>query len=113
MLGFADVRVGHPEFDEQFVIRGTHESRLRRLFDNAELRRLLMAQPKVRFEVRDDEGWFGARFPDGVDELRFFVPGVIKDIDRLKQLYDLFAETLHQLCKMGSAYERDPGVKLK
>jgi hypothetical protein len=38
---------------------------------------------------------------------------VIKDIDRLKLLYELFAETLHTLCAMGSAYEDDPGVTLK
>jgi hypothetical protein len=37
---------------------------------------------------------------------------VIKDLERLKQLYELFAETLGELCRMGSAYESDPGVRL-
>jgi hypothetical protein len=111
-LGSQDVTVGHREFDEQFIIRGNHESKLRRLFANAELRRLLTAQPRVRFEVRDDEGFFCKKYPEGVDELRFFVPGVIKDIDRLRMLYDLFAETLQELCLMGSAYERNPRVKV-
>jgi hypothetical protein len=35
-----------------------------------------------------------------------------KYAERLKQLYELFAETLDQLCAIGSAYERDPGVAL-
>ena len=43
--------------------------------------------------VKDDEGWFGTSFPEGVDELFFRVGGVIKDVERLKSLYDLFAET--------------------
>ena len=60
-----------------------------------------------------DEGWFGTDFPDGVDELHFLVSGVIKDIAHLKSLFDLFAVTLDQLCRMGSAYKRDPGVHLK
>ncbi|HTS17459.1 MAG TPA: hypothetical protein VMP11_07795 [Verrucomicrobiae bacterium] len=38
--------------------------------------------------------------------------GVIKDVERLKRLYDLFAETLDELCRTGSASARDPGVKL-
>jgi hypothetical protein len=30
----------------------------------------------------------------------------------LKLLYELFGETLDQLCAIGSAYQRDPGVAL-
>jgi hypothetical protein len=40
------------------------------------------------------------------------VVGLIKDVDRLKHLYDLFAETLDELCRIGSAYQSDPGVQL-
>ncbi|HEV3003315.1 MAG TPA: hypothetical protein VGX78_02595, partial [Pirellulales bacterium] len=62
--------------------------------------------------VRDDEGWFKARFPAGVDELYFGVGGVVKDAERLKSLYELFAEVLNHLCHIGSAYENDPGIAL-
>ena len=62
--------------------------------------------------MKDDEGCFGATFPDGVDELYFAVPGTINDVARLKLLYELFAETLDRLCAIGAAYERDPGVAL-
>jgi hypothetical protein len=47
-----------------------------------------------------------------VDELHFQVVGVIKDVDRLKSLFDLFAAVLDQLCKIGSAYKQEPGVEL-
>jgi hypothetical protein len=63
--------------------------------------------------VKDDEGWFGESFPEGVDELHFQVIGIIKEIDRLKALYGLFGEVLNNLCLIGSAYEDEPGVKLK
>ncbi len=48
-----------------------------------------------------------------MDELHFQTLGVIKDIDRLALLFGLFAAVLDRLCRMGSAYERDPGVELK
>jgi hypothetical protein len=40
------------------------------------------------------------------------VTGVIKDLDRLKALYELFAETLDGLCRMGSAYETGTDLRL-
>jgi hypothetical protein len=112
LFGSQDVSIGHEDFDHDFVIKGTDERKLRALFDDGRLRALIAAQPKVNLTVKDDEGWFGAKFPDGVDELQFMVVGVIKDVERLKQLFDLFTETLEQLCRIGSAYEKSPGLKL-
>lgn len=109
-FGMQDVEVGQPAFDEDFVIKGTDEGKLRQLFANPKIRELINAQKDIDFSVKDDEGWFGATFPEGVDELLFQVGGVIKDIDRLKLLYELFAETLDELCRMGSTYRRDPEV---
>jgi hypothetical protein len=112
-LGMQDVTVGYPEFDEAFIIKGNDEAKLRRLFANEKIRGLISAQPAIRFSVVDDEHQFWrSRFPEGVDELYFQVTGVIKDVERLKSLYDLFSETLDELCRMGSAYEQNPGVEL-
>jgi len=111
-FGMQDVEVGHEAFDHDFVIKGTSEAQLRELFSSARLREQLERQPAVKLEVRDDEGWFGPDFPEGVDELRFAVRGVVKDIDRLKEMYELFAETLDQLCRIGAAYDTAPGVQL-
>jgi hypothetical protein len=66
-----------------------------------------------RNSVRDDEGWFGTKFPDGVDERHFAVTGIIKDLDRLTLIYELFAETLDELCRIGAAVTTPPNVKLK
>jgi hypothetical protein len=111
-LGMRDIEIGYPDFDRDFVIKGNDEQRLRQLFSYEKIRTLLQEQPDVRFEVVDDEGWFGADFPQGVDELRFQVSGIIKDLHLLKQLFELFAVTLDQLCMMGSAYLSEPNVEL-
>lgn len=111
-LGLQDIEVGHPGFDHDFVIKGTDEGKLRALFANERLRQLIAAQPRVHLTVKDHEGWFGKAFPPDTDELCFHVVGVITDPERLKQLFELFAETLDQLCRIGSAYEQAPDVKL-
>jgi hypothetical protein len=76
------------------------------------LRQLIEVQPNIHLTVKDDEGWFGKSFPEGVDALYFCVLGIIKDVDRLKSLYQLFAEVLDHLCHIGSAYENDPRLEL-
>jgi hypothetical protein len=112
LLGMQDIEVGEPEFDEAFVIKGNDDYKVQKLCSNKKVRELIEVQPQIRLEVKDSEGWFGPRFPDDVDELYFQVHGVIKDVERLKSLYELFAAVLDQLCRMGSAYEQEPGVTL-
>lgn len=111
-LGMQDVEVGHKEFDEAFVIQGNDATKLRVLFANQDLRELIAAQPEISLSVRGDQGWFSRIYPEGVDELYFQVSGIVKDLDRLKELFALFGLVLDQLCEMGSAYENNPQVKL-
>lgn len=111
-MGMSDIEVGHPDFDRDFIIKGTDVAKLRALFGNPEIRKLISAQPEIHFEVKDNHGGWGPNYPPDVDELRFHVGGIIKDVDRLKLLFDLFAETLDELCRIGSAYEGDPKVRL-
>jgi len=111
-IGMQDIEVGHEAFDRDFIIKGTEEGKLRALFDNPRLRELIAAQPQIHLTVRDDVGGWGADSPADTDELCFHVGGIIKDVERLKLLFELFAETLDQLCRIGSAYEEAPKLKL-
>jgi len=110
LLGTQDIEIGDSYFDEEFIIQASSEDLVRRLLTRIDIRQLLQKEPSIHFEVKDDEGWFKKSFPEGVDELYFQTMGVITDIDRLKDLFNLFAAVLDQLCRMGAAYEKDPGV---
>ena len=111
-LGMQDIEVGHPRFDENFVIKGNAPGRVRRFFDNEKIRRLIAAQPKIRLSVKAHEGWL-SKFPAGVDELHFQSAGVIKDLPQLRTLFDLFAEVLQQVCHEGEAYEDDVRLHIR
>jgi hypothetical protein len=111
LLGMQDIQVGHSEFDEDFVIKGNDEAAVIRLCGNERLRGLVMAQPKFQLSVQDDDGWFGQKYPPEVDVLVFDVADRIRDIERLKGVYDVFAETLNQLSEMGLAGSGSGGVK--
>ena len=111
-LGMQDVQVGIEPFDSDFIVKGTDEAMVRVLLSHGKIRELIAAQKSIHLTIKDDEGWFKQKFPEGVDELYFNVVGVIKDLDRLKLLYELFSETLDQLCSTGSAYAGNPNFEV-
>ena len=113
LFGVQDVEVGDAFFDDQFIIQGEPEHLVRSLLINGMIRQLIQNQKDIHFQIKDDEGLFKKNFPEGVDELCFEVVGVIKDKERLKSLFDLFSLVLDELCRLGSAYETDPGVSLQ
>jgi len=109
-MGMQDVEVGHPDFDRDFVIKGTDETKLRQIFGNARIRELIAAQPRIHFEVKDADGifersLFAEKPPEHLDLLEFEIHSrpSIKEKDLLRLLFDLFAETLDELCRMGTA----------
>ena len=109
-LGMQDIEIGDEEFDRDFIIKATDEPRVRELLSSRKLRDLIALQPDLQFSVKDDEGWFGPHFPDGVDELSLVARGVVTDLERLRGMYELFSETLDQLCRIGAAYKQSPDV---
>jgi hypothetical protein len=112
LLGMQDIEVGDPDFDRAFIVKGNDPTKVALFFANQQIRQLIQFQPSPFFQISDNEGWFGVAFPEGVDELYFRTTGVIKDVAQLKSIYELFAETLNQLCAIGSADTSDPQLVL-
>ena len=110
LFGVKDIEIGDSFFDDEFIIQGEPAALVSRLLSNVEVRQLIQSQPNIHFQVKDDEGWFKDKFPEGVDELYFEVVGIIKDRERLKNLFDLFALVLDELCRFGSAHEDEPAI---
>lgn len=109
-LGMQDVEVGHPEFDRDFIIQGNDATKLRQIFSNARIRELIAAQPRIHFEIKAAPGIFERSLfaeepPKDLDVLEFGIDSrpVVKEKEHLRLLFDLFAETLDELCRMGTA----------
>ncbi|HRK28915.1 MAG TPA: hypothetical protein PK239_16700 [Chitinophagales bacterium] len=112
-FGMEDVEIGEDEqFDFDFIIKGNDHYKLWKFFANPRIRYLFNEQPRIKVTVKSatPQSPFGS-FGKNVDELQFIVHGIIKDIDQLHKLFDLFAEMLDHLCHINSAYEDDPTLK--
>ncbi len=111
-LGMQDIEVGALQFDQDFVVQGSDEAMVKRFCADAGLRRQMSAQKSFELSVRDDEGWFGARLPADADLLTVQVSGHLKDTERIRALFDLFAAALDRLCAIGAAYREPPSAGL-
>lgn len=112
-FGMQDMEIGDTFFDKQFIIKGNNPEKIKLLLADDRIKELCQIQPKIQLSIKDDEGWFGTDFPEGVDELCFECVGVIKETALLKALFGLFCLILQRLVQIDSAYEDDPQVALK
>ncbi len=112
-FGSESIETGDFEFDEQFIIKSSSQKKVLELLCHDGIKCLMLSQPSFDLYIKDDEGFFGSNFPHNVDELYFQVTGVIKDIERLKSLFNLFCSILIALFDMGIISEENPNVKLK
>lgn len=96
-----DIKVGNPEFDKAFIIRGNDEAKIIQLLSDDNVRALISAQHKVQLETIDDVEPFDVKVPDGTTELFFLKEGFANNVE-LKSLYLMFGATLNQLRKIGS-----------
>ncbi len=110
-FGMQDIEVGGNLFDSSFVIQGNNPTKVAELFECERVRGLCaLFADRLHLEVQDDDGFFGATFPEGVDQLYFETYGTIRDVNALHDVYDLFAACLNRLCEIGAAYDEPPGL---
>lgn len=111
------MKTGIPQFDQEFIIKGSDSERIMELISNPSIRLLIESQPKLKFGItkqRAGEKGFNASWTsltvgkapasngDVQVELIFQEKGVIKDIERLKAIFDLFYQTLDHLERAGA-----------
>ena len=108
-----DIEIGDAFFDDEFIIKGNDVSKIKLMLDDDGLKELIEEVPRIHFEIRDNEGWFGGKYPEDADVLYFQCVGVLKETAHLKALFNLFSATLTRLVQIDSAYEDDPGITLK
>lgn len=105
LLGMQDIEIDYPEFDNSFVIKSNDKTTIKALLVRREICQLLLANPDLCFEIRDDEGYRGPTFPPTIDELYLYAVEVVADITRLRTFFQLCCQTLTQLSLIGVASE--------
>ena len=111
LFGIEDVEVGFEDIDCDFIIQGNDHYKLWKLFAHDRIRIIIKQHPSVNLKIKTDRIYsFINDLEHNVDVVEFKTVGVLKDIEQLSKMFDLFAEVLDHLCTIGSAYEDDPTI---
>ncbi len=111
-FGLKDTQVWDKKFDEAFVIKSNNEFKVKQFLSDQELKTLLYLQPKIKLEIRNDEGWLKQKYPDNVNLLNFECHGVIKDKEALRNLLNLILAVLDRFVEVSIAEKDHPGIQL-
>lgn len=112
-LKMQDVLTGDNDFDQKFTVKGNNEGKLKELLELDKIRQMIKAEDKIRVETKRGRSPFSSKLPQDVNQLYFLENGLIKDKERLTNIYTLIVFMLKQLTKIGIASEEDPKVELK
>jgi hypothetical protein len=108
LSGRHKVEAGDLGFYRDFLITANDTDKVRALLADPKIRDLIQSQPSLDISAARP-GWrLFKRSSQRLSVLRFEEEGVITDVQRLKSLFELFHETLNQLCQIGSASQEEP-----
>jgi hypothetical protein len=102
LFGMQDLQIGDTALDRTFVVQSTDKEKVRQLFQNAELRRLMIEEPDLEIRLRIPSVSEPTESCVEWDEFSLQVPGIVEDMPRLRRLFDVFAHLLHALQKEGA-----------
>lgn len=107
-FGMQDIQIEDIGFDGSYIIKGNQPGRVRLFLSDRQIKNLIQEQPRVFFAIKTPQGSRKNRPQEGVKQVFYQCTGIIKDTARLEKLFELFALSLTQLVKIGSASENTP-----
>lgn len=98
-----DIKIGDEELDRKYVFFGSDDSKLKQLFEDTNLRRMLKwFGGDISYGVKGADQWLSKTHCKKSFHLYFDHPGLIYDTVKLRVIMELFAETLNQLEQIDS-----------
>ena len=102
MFGMQDILIGDDEFDQRFVIKGNDEDKIRHLLADYKLKQLLLMGKPIAIEVRLKDKCL-KRQDESI--LLYQATGLIKDMDTLESLLDVFERFIDRMIEIGLSDE--------
>ncbi|WP_291635382.1 hypothetical protein [Clostridium sp.] len=97
-FGMQDIKVNYDDLSDNFVIRSNSEMAIKIFLENSTIRELINMQPDMLLEIVSEEGC--EITPNANSTLSVKIPGIIKNNEILKNLFELIGESLLEIEKI-------------
>ncbi|MBN1623746.1 MAG: hypothetical protein JW903_05220 [Clostridia bacterium] len=96
------------DFDDKYIIKGNDETVVKEIFQNEELRKSIAFQKNLVLKVHP----YKEKKSRWSSEIYFQVTGVIKDVEKLKNLFHMFMTLIDELMKQNVALNEKSDIIL-
>src|SRR5690606_36053496 len=106
LMGMQDIVVGHDELDKAFIVKGSDEQKTKTLYQDSELRELLLLEPGIQIwaDCENTDASPSSRvLRDDSNVVSLRVKGAIDDFERMKAVYEIKRRLLEGLCRIAVA----------
>lgn len=108
LFGMPLVYVYDDSFNDEYILKGNDETAIKEIFQNQNITDKIRKQKRLFLKTVS----YSSITESDESELYFRKNGVIKDPDKLRNLFDLFSEMLDEFVKQRIASEQKPKKKL-
>ena len=106
MFGMPLIETYDYDFDDEFVLKGNDETVIKEIFLNQSIKDMIKFQKRLILKVKP----YKVKKSLTDSELYFQMTGVLKDMDKLKSLFNLFSALMDELVKNGVASAEKPSM---
>ncbi|MFT5873684.1 MAG: hypothetical protein ACI8WT_002631 [Clostridium sp.] len=97
-FGMQDIKVNYDDLSDKFVIRSNSDMAIKIFMENSTIRELINMQPDMLLEIVSEEG---CEVMSNVNStLSVKIPGIIKNNEILKNIFELVGESLLEIEKI-------------
>jgi len=93
-----DIKVPYDDFSDKFIIRSNSEVAIKTFLENSIIRELINMQPNIVLEIKKQDSYEITENADSIFSVK--IPGIIKDNEVLKNLFELIGEGLLEIEKI-------------
>ncbi|NNJ54678.1 MAG: DUF3137 domain-containing protein [Bacteroidia bacterium] len=112
-LGLQDIQIGIADFDDKYMLKSNNiETQTHKLLKSTSIRELIKSVDGIRLSIQDYEGFFFSKSPSNLQLIYFEERGILKNKQKITNLFALFCLILDQLVEIKSANEEDPKFNL-
>ncbi|QDU78527.1 hypothetical protein Pla110_02310 [Polystyrenella longa] len=100
LLGMQNINVGDPGFDQKMVVKGDRINVIREVLNHPDIQAKFLMFSWIEFRIDVEKGFFSSKFPEGATQLKFTLKGVLRDQERIKNLFLLAIMLIEQMVKL-------------
>lgn len=98
-----DIKVNYDDLSDNFVVRSNSEVAIKKFLENKTIRELINSQSNILFEIVNEQG--GEVSASTNNTLSIKIPGIIKNNEVLKELFELVGDSLLEIENISNEFE--------